>query len=97
MNKELFEFVRLCDIAAVRATEVYCNLQENGATQQLRDIANITIKNIEKIKESALYGKLPRPSNGAGLGLTREVGEWTEDVTLLNAVRDVERFYRNQM
>lgn len=97
LDEVLAEFLRLCDVALARASEVMHDLHRNGADQELHDAAALTVRNLERIREGAVAGRLLRPSGGAGLGLTREVGEWAEDRALLDAVGEAELFYRRRM
>jgi len=97
MDEQLAEFLHLCDVALARANEIAQDLQRSGASQGKQEMAVLTVSILEQIKESALAGRLPRPSGGAGLGLTRGIGEWTEDEALTKAARAAERFYRDRM
>jgi hypothetical protein len=97
MDHALRAFMRLCDIAIGEADRVVRELQAQGAVEELQSVARLTLKNLQAIKESAVEGRIHRPSDGAGLGLTREVGEWASGTQLFGLVTDVEMFYRYKL
>ncbi len=89
------EFVRLLDIAIAIAE----NMKINSANSIIREAADRTINIMKSFRDKAINGQLPRPSKGqvpmgTGLGLTRGVGEWTEDDDLLDAVYAAENHYK---
>lgn len=89
------EFVRLLDMAIIIAV----NLKTNSADALFVESVSVTIENLQAFRDMAISGKLPRPSKGevpqgTGLGLTRGVGEWTDNDDLLDAVYEVENYYR---
>lgn len=92
------EFVRLLDIAIAIAERM-----KVGATDAfIAESSDATVGNLKSFRDMALSGRLPRPSKGevpqgTGLGLTRGVGEWTEDDDLLDAVYEVENYYKKSM
>jgi hypothetical protein len=80
----LQEFVRLSDVAIEEADKMVLQLRQQNAERPLLNIAELTLNNLRRLKESALHGTLRRPSHGAGLiGLTREVGEWADGTPLM--------------
>jgi hypothetical protein len=88
--------MRLCDGAVEEAARLVQEYQREGDSERL-EMAELTLENLRGIKDSALTGILPRPSQGAGLGLTREVGEWAEGLPLMDLVEAVELYYRRNM
>jgi len=91
------EFVRLCDVAIAEAMRVAEELRQAGGPGGSLEMAALTVENLQKLRQSAVDETLLRPSLGAGLGLSRGVGDWTEDDGLMAAVRQVERHYREKM
>ena len=92
------EFIRLIEIA-ISITE---KLEEDAIDTWLTESVRTTIDTLKAFREMAASGKLPRPSRGdvpqgTGLGLTRGVGEWTENDELLDAVFAVEEYYKTAM
>ncbi|GGB22179.1 hypothetical protein [Agarivorans gilvus] len=75
------------------------SLKVKGATVERVDA---TIKRLQNYSNLASSGKLPRISNGevpegTGLGLVKSIGEWTEDDEFLDAVFEVEQYYKESM
>lgn len=98
IDAKTIELVKLIDIS-IAITE---NIIINSANSLIIKPANETIENLKSFRMMALSEKLPRPSRGevpegTGLGLTRGIGEWTEDESLLDAAYAVESYYRNHM
>jgi hypothetical protein len=76
--------------------------KNKGANSLVMKSANETMENLKIFRNIVVSGKLPRPSkgdvpDGTGLGLTRSIGEWTEDDDLLDAAYAVEKHYKEQM
>jgi hypothetical protein len=62
----------------------------------LVDSAAESVKAIKGYLKSAKAGKLPRPSQGAGLGFSRGLGEWAEDYEeLMGLAYKIDEFYSN--
>jgi hypothetical protein len=92
------EFVRLLD----KAINLAGNMKANSADAWIVESASATVENLKAFRDLAISGNLPRPSKGevpegTGLGLTRGVGEWTESDELLDAVCEVESYYKKSM
>lgn len=92
------EFVRLLDVAIAIAEE----MKANAADALTVESADTTVENLKGFRDMAISGRIPRPSKGevpqgTGLGLTRGVGEWTEDDDLLDAVYAAENYYKKSM
>lgn len=88
------EFIRLVDAAISLVREM-------RAFRDCKSMA-VTLENLDGFRWLALTGKLPRPSKGevplgTGLGLSRNISEWTESDDLLNAVYAIEEFYTHAM
>jgi hypothetical protein len=96
MDAALQEYVRFCDAAIAAASNIVNRLQTHDP-DHLRDMAEQTLQELREIKDSALDGTLPRPSRGAGFGLSRAVGEWAYDTELMKASLGLERFYQTSM
>jgi hypothetical protein len=94
MDAALQEFVRLCDAAIAAAQQ---HRVADPRSRSLRDMAELSLQELQEIKDSALNGTLPRPSRGAGFGLSRAVGEWAYDTQLMTASLALERFYQTSM
>lgn len=81
------------------AISIAQNLKVEGASA---DRVNAAIKTLQNFSNLASSGKLPRISHGdvpegTGLGLVKGIGEWTEDDDLLDAVFEVEQYYKASM
>jgi hypothetical protein len=88
-------FINLIDLAISKAK----NLKLKGASVENVDAA---IKTLQGFSNLASSGKLPLISagevpEGTGLGLVRGIGEWTEDDDLLDAVFEIEQYYKTSM
>lgn len=66
------------------------------SNHHLVDLSRLAIKNIKRIKESVMLGKIG-PSNGAVLGLTRHIGEWSENTDLMSLLSKIDAFYSEKM
>lgn len=92
------EFVELLDVALSIAEKNKADTRDPFVIQA----AETALKNLKGFRNLALSGALPRPSKGnfsqgADLGLSREVGEWAVSSNLRDAVFNVENFYKNSM
>ncbi|WP_460095205.1 hypothetical protein [Pseudomonas sp. H2_E02] len=92
------EFVQLLDVALSIAERNKIDTRDPFIIQA----AETTVKNLKGFRKLALSGGLPRPSKGdfsqgADLGLSREVGEWAVSSNLRDAVFKVEDYYKNSM
>jgi hypothetical protein len=96
MDAVMQEFIRLCDVAIDEAAKVVRELHTEDPDGLIK-LAELTLRNVRGIKESAVNGTLRRPSRGAGFGLSRAVGEWAEGTPLMAASRAVEAFYQDSM
>lgn len=97
-DPQIIEFIKLIDVA-IASTE---QLKMNSENSKLVKNIDEAIQNLKAFCSMAISGKLPSPSRGdvpegAGLGLTRGIGEWAEDGNLLDAVYAVENYYKKQM
>ncbi|MCP2020404.1 UNVERIFIED_ORG: hypothetical protein J2Y76_001319 [Pseudomonas reinekei] len=98
VDAAVIEFVRLLDVAIAIAEK----MKACTTDALIVESADTTVKNLRGFRDMAISGGLPRPSKGevpqgTGLGLTRGVGEWTEDDELLDAVYEAENYYKNLM
>lgn len=92
------ELIRLIEVA-ISITE---KLEEDATDTWLTESVRTTIDTLKAFREMVVSGKLPRPSRGevpqgTSLGLTRGIGEWTENDELLDAVYGVEEYYKKAM
>lgn len=85
------DFIRLLDEAISCAKSLSREVAATENAWMAEDAENAATQ-FERIKEEALAERLP-PSNGAGLGITRALGEWAPD-KLYTAGKTVEDFYR---
>lgn len=95
---QIIKFIQLIDVAIVNTEELKMT-QNNSLTIES---INETIDNLKAFRRMAATGDIPRPSRGdtpqgTGLGLTRGIGEWTEDDRLLDAAYAVEKHYKEHM
>ena len=95
------EFVSLIDVGIERSQVLHEALTIRGDKPGSVKAAELTIKNLQKLKNSIVEEKLPKPSLGddssdAGLGMIRGVGEWCEDDKLLSCVEDIEHFFQER-
>ena len=93
------ELLQLIDKTAVEAERVKAGIIATGRFPGKLVAADLTLSNLASLRHLVVTDKLPRPSKGqvsnrASLGLSREVGEWTEDDRLLEASYAVEEYYR---
>lgn len=88
------EFVRLIDVAISRAEAVSAQAARAQSEWLVADAAAAKAQ-FERLKQQALSGELA-PSQGAGLGVSRALGEWAPD-DLLDAGVAVENFYRTYL
>jgi hypothetical protein len=100
-SKSTAQFLALIDAAIDSAETLHQATLAAGKATSLVEAARRTVANLKDLRESAQLDRLPHPSRGetppgAGLGLFRFIGEWTEDNQLLSRVRDVEHFYRTR-
>lgn len=92
------ELVRLLNLAINIAEK----MKSNPANVLISEQAGSVVETLKGFRDIAISGKLPRPSKGevpkgTGLGLTRGIGEWSEDDELLDAVFAVENHYKEFM
>ena len=92
------EFVQLLDVALSIAEKNKNDTRDPFIIQA----AETTVKNLKGFRKLALSGGLPRPSKGdfsqgADLGLSREVCEWALGSNLRDAVFKLEDYYKNSM
>lgn len=92
------EFLRLLDVAI----EIAEKMMANSANSSIVEPAGAAVETLRSFRDIAISGKLPRPSRGevpkgTGLGLTRGIGEWTENDDLLDAVYAAENYYKKSM
>ncbi len=96
------KFLQLIDTTSAEAQRVKSEIAAAGSSPGKQIAADLTLSNLASLRNLAVTDKLPRPSKGqvsnrASLGLSREVGEWTEDDRLLEASYAVEEYYRKSM
>lgn len=92
------EFVQLLDVALSIAEKNKVDTRDPFIIQT----TEATVKDLKGFRKLALSGALPRPSKGdfsqgADLGLSREVGEWAVSNNLRDAILKVEDYYKNSM
>ncbi|WP_460107316.1 hypothetical protein [Pseudomonas sp. H1_F01] len=92
------KFVQLLDAALSIAEKNKIDTRDPFIIQA----AETTVKNLKGFRKFALSGGLPRPSRGelsqgADLGLSREVGEWAVSSNLRDAIFKIEDHYKNSM
>ena len=85
------EFIDLLD-NAISCADILSQQVINTDNAWMISDANTAKNQFQRIKTEAMAGKLP-PSAGAGLGITRALGEWAPD-GLYTAGKAVEDFYR---
>jgi hypothetical protein len=91
------EFLTLCDQAIVAAEEIISAIDCGVFDSDLMEEASRTLEVLRVLRDRIVNGTLRRPSGGAGLGMTRAVGEWAEGTDLMRAVRALERYYIDNM
>lgn len=97
MDAKLKEFLRRCDLAIQAAKDALHLLLGKQSSSSLVAAAEQAINNLQRLKETAEQGRLPRPSHGAGLGLSRALGEWADGTPLFAAACALEEYYSDQM
>ncbi len=89
---ETNEIIDLLDRAILVAAEVVeCSRDES---EWMAEDARNALEKFRQLRVAAISGQLPR-SRGAGLGITRALGEWAPD-DLYQAGKAVEDFYRER-
>jgi hypothetical protein len=86
------ELIGLLDRAILVAASVVENCRDDRAW--MVDDARNALEKFRQIRDAAIAGQLPR-SSGAGLGITRALGEWAPD-ELYEAGKAVEDFYKEK-
>lgn len=89
---ETNNLVGLLDRAILVAAAIVESSSEERAW--MAEDARNALEKFRQIRDAAIAGKLPR-SGGAGLGITRALGEWAPD-DLYEAGKAVEDFYREK-
>ena len=84
------EFVCLIDLALAEIKSVILQAK-NDKIVWLQEDAERSFSVFEKIRLKVVDNTLP-VSNGAGLGITRSLGEWAPE-NLYNAGRDIELYF----
>lgn len=85
------EFIGLLDHAIACSASLSREMVDTENAWTAED-ATTARTQFQRIRDAVLADKLP-PSNGAGLGITRALGEWAPD-ELYAAGKAVEDFYR---
>ena len=91
---KLDDFIRLVDIAIAKADALATSVAGTANEWMATDAGTMKVQ-LERIKNEAIAGSLS-PSMGAGLGLSRALGEWAPD-DLYEAGVAVENFYRQHL
>jgi hypothetical protein len=96
------KFLQLIDTTSAEAQRVKSEMTAAGSSLGKQVAVDLTLSNLASLRNLVVTDKLPRPSKGqvsnrASLGLSREVGEWTEDDRLLEASYAVEEYYRKSV
>ncbi|MFH1780584.1 MAG: hypothetical protein ABH841_01055 [Candidatus Nealsonbacteria bacterium] len=97
MEKVLEEFILLINKALEVAMKKQQDLKDSNANIEVQDFMSLIIKNLAKIKDNTLSGKLRRPSDGASLGLSYHIGEWFQGEELNDLARQIDRYYKEKM
>ncbi|WP_431821930.1 hypothetical protein [Burkholderia sp. F1] len=102
IDTNLQEFVRRIEELISVANKKRQEVVSAGGGEWLVKSYDTLIENLVDLRSTASADKLPRPSRGetrpgAGLGLSRAVGEWCEDDELLDRVRSVEDYFRHTL
>lgn len=92
------EFLFMIDAAIHRAEVLRKKLVEDNHDLGVIFASQRTLDSLMRIRGHVEGDKLPKVSKGevpegAGLGLSRAIGEWTEDEELLEAARKVEKCF----
>lgn len=95
------EFTQLVEQAIKRTKELNKELIANGSGKGTIEASEIAIENLERLKKHISEGTLPRASKGevpkgTGLGVSRAIGEWTEDDELIDRVKKIEEFFEEK-
>lgn len=96
------EFVRLIGVAINIAGKMRADVVRSGVNLWMLESIDKTINILNGYCDTALSGRLPRISRGdvpagAGISLSRGVGEWTEDDAFLEAIYSIEDYYKKYM
>lgn len=96
------EFLRLINHTVWEAERVRAEVASSGQYPGKLSAADLTLSNLASLRNLVVTDKLPRPSKGqvsnrASLGLSREVGEWTEDDRLLEASYAAEEYHQKSV
>ncbi|MCP3930376.1 MAG: hypothetical protein GY705_14890 [Bacteroidetes bacterium] len=90
MNIEL-KFISLIDNVISNASRL---IESAGAQWEIENY-QLTIKNMQEIREEVESGNMPK-SGGAGLGITRTFSEWDVPESLYKAGHELEEFYQSE-
>jgi len=96
MDNNLHEFIELLTKAINVANVKLERLQKEDSNKGLIEMAELTVKNLQDWRNIAVAGKLPRPSHGAGLGLSKHIGDWCND-ELYELALDLDEYYQTKM
>ena len=95
MDETLKTLVQLLDQAIGLAQDE--KKKASTGPEGIRAMADLTLDNIVALRLAASQGALPRPSKGANLGLSRNIGEWLEESPLLDMAYKIDNFYSTEM
>jgi hypothetical protein len=70
--------------------------RERSAMPHLRDSYDLAIKMLGATRENTITGKISRPSNGATLGFSRNIGEF-DDGELNRLAHEIDVYYLERM
>jgi len=100
MNKQVTtqEFLSMVDEAISRTEILREKLVKDNSSSGVIAASQKTLDSLQRVRGHIEDDKLPRVSKGeipegTGLGLSRAIGEWTEDEELLGAARKVEKCF----
>jgi hypothetical protein len=99
MGGKIEVLLKLMDRAIKIANEkaqYYKNLESNAINIELQEMAELTFKNLNELKIEILNNNIPRPSGGATLGLSKNIGEWCRD-SLYEVAAEIDDYYKYQM
>ena len=93
-DPKAIRLIQLADAAIAAAEKEQSSAATLGQSWLVED-CELTIANFRAIREQAISGCLP-PSKGAGLGITRALGEFGVSKELYAAGQALENYYQDE-
>lgn len=93
-DQKAIRMIQLADAAIAEAQKEQSSAASAGKTWLVED-CELTIANFRAIREQVSAGLLP-PSRGAGLGITRALGDFGVSTELYAAGQALERYYQDE-